>query len=287
VSEGKADRSVAPRQGSRPSRAKETKDRNITPPAAKRRADKKPKKGERVIDAQLAADPKHVKDAVREHVEAARPDEEPAEVVDPWWTDEREKAFQMVLQGLPQHQIARELTRERHTIKRWLEDDRFETRLYDENVQRFKASRQRRTFQTVRLTDKAHDLAMTMMEEAKDKPRDLSARLAARDWLQEFRENSRREDEIYGLDKQRVDVNVSGSVQHQHRGKVDVGFKAFLTGAMARLGVDVANETIDAERADAALVAIAERAIQGEFLDELVEREKEEQLQLAAARNDR
>jgi hypothetical protein len=196
---------------------------------------------------------------------------------DPWWTPERELAYQMALQGLPQHQISKELDRDRHTVARWLSDQRFEERLYDENVSRFKASRQRRTMQTVRLTDKAEQLANKMIELSIEKPKDVGARMAARDWLSEFRENSRREDEIYGLDQQRVDVNVHGTVSHKHRGSMDTTFKDFLTGALSRMGVDIENEEIDATRADDALAMIAERALmEGTFLEELVEREKEQ-----------
>lgn len=210
-------------------------------------------------------------------------DDPPAPPRDPWWTDERERAFQMVLQGIPQHQVAAELGRDRHTVARWAEDERFETRLYDENVARFKASRQRRSMQTLRLTDKAERLAGKMLDKAIDLAErgkdDLGTRLAARDWLQEFRENSRREDEIYGLDKQRVDVNVSGEVQHKHRGKVDVSFKAFLSTSLRNMGVDPDAEEVDAGRADEALVAITERALmEGSFLDDLVEREEKVKL---------
>jgi hypothetical protein len=276
MSSSKADRAVAPRgQGTRPSRAKHTKDRNVTPPAAKPTAARKPKKGMRVMDAQLAA----------KAVEAPKP---PPPVIDvdvvekdPWWTDERDKAYVLTVQGVTKSQIARELGRERHTIGAWQEDERFSARLQEENVDRFRASRQRRTIQTLRLTDKAHDLAHKMLDNADANPKDLNSRLAARDWLNEFREQSRREDEIYGLDNQRVDVNVRGGLthQHNHRGSVNLSFKEFLTGAMKKLGVDVETEEIDATRADDALVAVAERALmEGTFLEDLVEREKEEQL---------
>src|SRR5665213_3416538 len=137
----------------------------------------------------------------------------------------------MTLQGLPKTQIARDLGRERHTIGVWQEDERFLTRLQEENIDRFRASRQRRTLQTLRLTDKTHNIADAMLDKAEKNPNDLIARFAARDWLSEFREQSRREDEIYGLDKQRVDVNVTGGigVQHTHKGAVNLSFKEFLT----------------------------------------------------------
>ena len=199
---------------------------------------------------------------------------------DPWWTEEREKGYQMVLSGIPQHQVAAELGAHRHTIARWVEDERFMERLQVENESRFHSMRQRRTMQTVRLTDKAFGLAEKMLKEADANPKDMNSRLAARDWLSEFREQSRREDEIYGLDKQRVDVNVHGSVQHNHKGKVDLSFKEFLTGSLRRMGVDVEAEEIDAGRADDALVAITEKALlEGTFLEELVDREKLDQLQ--------
>jgi len=202
---------------------------------------------------------------------------------DPWWTPERERAFSLTLQGAPQHVVAGELGRDRHTVARWVEDDRFVQRLFDENASRFKASRQRRAVQTVRLTDKAESLAVKMLDKAiklAEKGEDqLGVRLAARDWLQEFRENSRREDEIYGIAGSKVDVNVHGNVQHQHRGKVDVSFKAFLTTSLENVGVDLGKEEVAADRADAALVAVTERALlEGTFLDELVEREKEQRL---------
>jgi hypothetical protein len=275
MSVAKGDRTTAPRQGSRPSRAKLSKD--VTPPKAKFRLPTKPKKGMRVMDAQLAATPPPPMESPPQPLQ----DGEQPPPQDPWWNPEREAAFQMVLQGIPQHQIAMELTRDRHTVARWLEDERFEKRLYEENVSRFKASRQRRTMQTVRLTDKAEQLATKMIgkaiELAEDGKDDLGTRLAARDWLQEFRENSRREDEIYGLDKQRVDVNVHGVVQHKHKGAVDVSFKAFINGAMKKMGVDPEAEEIDPGRADDALVAVTERALmEGSFLDELVEHEKQE-----------
>lgn len=189
----------------------------------------------------------------------------------------------MTLQGVPQHQIADELGRERHTIARWTEDERFAQRLYEENGVRFKAMRQRRAMQTVRLTDRTEILATKMLKKATDLADagkdDLGTRLAARDWLQEFREQSRREDEIYGITTQNVNVNVHGSVEHKHKGKVDVTFKTFLTSAMQKMGVDLDAEEIDAERADDALVAVAERALmEGSFLEEMVEREKQEAL---------
>jgi hypothetical protein len=285
VSASKSDRSTAPRQSLSASRAKETKDRNIRPPVGKVTPPAKPKKGMRVIEAQLAAAPPPPAEVVTVEVLPAilTGDEPPPK--DPWWTDEREKAFAMVLQGIPQHQVSSELARDRHTIARWVEDERFETRLYDENIARFKASRQRRTIQTVGLTDKvmrlaskAVDKALELAENGED---DVKVRFAARDWLSEFREQGRREDEVYGLDKQRVDVNVHGTIQHQHRGKAtNVTFKDFLSGAMKRLGVDVDKEEVSAERADDALVAVTERALlEGTFLDDLAEREKQEQLQ--------
>lgn len=221
-------------------------------------------------------------------------DDPPAPPGDPWWTDERERAFAMALQGVPQHQIAAELGRDRHTVARWADDERFAARLYDENMARFRASRQRRSVQTVRLTDKAERLAGKMLDRAiklaDDGKDDLGTRLAARDWLQEFRENSRREDEIFGLDKQRVDVSVNGQVQHQvsHKGKVDVSFKAFLTTSLSAMGVDPATEEVDASRADEALAAVAERALmEGTFLDDLVEGERQAQLVAAANRSGR
>ena len=287
----KADRSVAPRTSSRPSRAKQTRGRDVTPPVAKPTPPRKPKKGQRVMDAQLAEVPEV---ATPDPVEVlpttitSDPDDFPPPA-DPWWTSERETAYQMALQGLPQHQVAKELDRDRHTVARWLSDQRFEERLYEENTSRFKASRQRRTMQTVRLTDKAEQLANKMMELSIEKPKDVGARMAARDWLSEFRENSRREDEIYGLDKQRVDVNIHGTVQHRHKGAVDVSFKEFLTGALVRMGIDIENEEIDASRADDALAVVAERALmEGTFLEELVEQEKEQTAATArATANDR
>lgn len=268
MSSAKADRSIAPANKyiSRKSKAKDTKDRNVKPPVAKVTQPTKPKKGERVMEAQLAA-------KVLPPVIDVNPDK------DPWWTDEREKAYLMTLQGLNKTQIARELQRERHTIGAWQEDERFDSRLMEENHDRFRASRQRRTIQTLHLTDKAHVLAEKMLDMAKADPKDLNSRLAARDWLNEFREQSRREDEIFGLDKQRVDVNVHGGIGVTHSSKSlgNVSFKEFLMGSMKKLGVDVENEEIDAARAEDALAAVAERALmEGTFLEELVQREKEE-----------
>lgn len=344
MSSSKKDRSVAPRTGTRPSRAKHVDDRNVAPPSGYRRAGK-PKPGERAMEAQLAGRPapadrdscdcghayschqdddacsececrawsprdagpsvsvlwpeqtsSPARDPVegtttsdalqsgerkpREHLSLSEDVVPPA---DPWWTPEREEAFQMALQGIPQHQVAKTLDRDRHTIARWMEDERFETRLYDENMSRFRASRQRRSMQTVRLTDKAEKLAGRMLDQAielADKGKDnLAVRLAARDWLQEFRENSRREDEIYGLDKQRVDVNVHGAVEHRHKGKVVVSFKTFLSESLQKLGVDPEAEEVDAGRADEVLVAVTERALsEGSFLDDLVERERADKL---------
>lgn len=309
MSASKKDRTTAPRLGSRPSRAKHVDDRNVRPPAGYRPAGKR-KPGEAAMEAQLAsAPPPEVPLDVTEGGQAP-PSSAPAVSVippgaagallqvdlddqppppDPWWTPEREKAFQMALQGIPQHQVAGELGRDRHTVARWVEDERFETRLYDENVARFRASRQRRSFQTLRLTDKAEHLAGKMLDKAIDlagRGEDqLGVRLAARDWLQEFRENSRREDEIFGLAKERLDVNVHGSVQHNHKGKVGVvTFKAFLATSLKGMGVDPEKEEIDASRADEALATITERALmEGSFLDDLVEREKKDRLGLVLA----
>ncbi len=222
---------------------------------------------------------------------AADPDDQ-APPRDPWWTDERERAFAMALQGVPQHQIAAELGRDRHTVGRWADDERFLERLHDENVSRFKASRQRRSVQTVRITDKAERLAGKLLDKAlslAEKGEDqLGVRLAALDWSRLFHDSSRREDEIFGLDKQRVDVNVHGQVQHQHRGKVDVSFKAFLATSLQAVGVDVAAEEVDSSRADEALVAVTERALtEGSFLDDLVKRENAERLEAAATRGGR
>lgn len=301
MSASKKDRSTAPRLGSRPSKAKHVDDRNVKPPAGYRPAGKR-KPGEAAMEAQLAdlspardpvvgttSDPSVASPAdaaTKPHeqlsVAVVDPDDAPPPR-DPWWTDERERAFQMTLQGIPQHQVAGELGRDRHTVARWAEDERFETRLYDENVARFKASRQRRSVQTLRLTDKAERLAGKMMDKAIDlaeKGEDqLGVRLAARDWLQEFRENSRREDEIFGLDRQKVDVNVQGQVRHEHKGKIGVTFKAFLTTSLQGMGVDPEKEEVDASRADEALATITERALmEGSFLDDLVEREKKDRL---------
>lgn len=303
MSASKRDRTTAPRTGSRPSRAKHVDDRNVKPPAGYRPAGKR-KPGEAAMEVQLAsaAQPEVQSDAIEGvpmppssapaavsvsppgaaagALVPADPDQPPP--ADPWWTPERERAFAMALQGMPQHQIAAELNRDRHTVARWMEDERFTDRLFEENAARFRASRQRRSIQTVRLTDKANRLADKMLDRAielADKGKDdLSTRLAARDWMQEFRENSRREDEIFGLNKERVDVNVHGQVQHHHKGKVGVTFKAFLATSLKSLGVDPESE-VDAARADDALAALAERALtEGSFLDDLVERERKDQL---------
>lgn len=304
MSSSKKDRMMAPRVGSRPSRAKHVGDRNVKPPAGYRPAGKR-KPGEAVMEAQLAVidvDPgpevpseegigggpsRQLSTAA---VSAPDPDlaagtaaEDVPPPADPWWTPERERAFAMTLQGVPQHQVAAELGRDRHTVARWVEDERFAERLFAENASRFKASRQRRSIQTVRLTDKADHLANKMIdkaiklaEEGKD---DLSTRLAARDWLQEFRENSRREDEIFGLAQQRVDVNVNGQVRHDHKHKVGVTFKAFLAASVQAMGIDPETEEIDGERSDEALIQLTERALTGgSFLDDLVEHEREEKL---------
>jgi hypothetical protein len=314
VSSSKRDRTTAPRLGIRPSRARHVDDRNVAPPAGYRPRGKR-RPGEAAMEAQLAADSSS---PARDPVEGttsplvgtpsgqpasrapgapAAPDSplgaagavvlvdpDDAPPADPWWTPEREKAFGMALQGVPQHQVAAELGRDRHTVARWMDDDRFTQRLFDENAQRFRASRQRRAMQTVRLTDKADRLANKMVDRAielADKGKDdLATRLAARDWLQEFRENSRREDEIYGVGVgggQKVDVSVHGAVQHSHshKGKVDVSFRAFLVDGLRNLGVDPDVEEVDAGRADEALAALAERALsEGTFLDELVEQER-------------
>lgn len=292
MSEGKADRSIAPQGGTRRSRAKQVNDRSTRPPTSRRPAPK-PKKGERVMNAQLAKQPPPTSLVEHDDPEAPVPVEPgkpalredpdyPTPPKDPWWTAERELAYQLVLAGNPQHAVAAELGHHRHTIARWLEDSRFLERLQEENEGRFHSMRQRRVMQTVRLTDKAYVLAEKMIKEADTNPKDLNSRLAARDWLSEFREQSRREDEMYGLDKQRVDVNIHGSVSHNHKGKVgvDLSFKEFLHGSLKRMGVDVEAEEIDSGRADDALVAITEKALlEGTFLEELVEREKEEMLQ--------
>jgi len=275
VSSSKADRTTAPLgKDNRPSRAKQVRDRNVTPPVRKLR-DNKSKPGEHAMNVQLA-----VKAPPPAVIDVDSPPEK-----DLWWTPERERCYEMTLvHGLPKTQIAKELGRERHTISVWQEDDRFIARLQEENVDRFRASRQRRAVQTVRLTDKAHNLADKMLVAAEKRPKDIFARSAARDWLNEFREQSRREDEIFGLDKQRVDVNVSGGigigVTHSSRkGAANLSFKDFLTTSMKKLGVDVDAEEIDGARADEALVAITERALlEGTFLEELVEREKLEKL---------
>ena len=291
MSEAKADRTMAPRDGSRKSRAKQVKDRNITPPVARVVQPSKPKKGEKVMVTQLKNRPA-VSDLGTKRMEPARRSVQPAAPAiidvdspperDPWWTPERDKAYEFTLSGATQSSIARELGRDRHTIKIWQEDERFGARLQDENVDRFRASRQRRTIQTLRLTDKAHGLAEKMLDIADKNPKDLFSRYAARDWLSEFREQSRREDEIYGLDKQRVDVNVTGGIGVTHTSKsgaANVSFKEFLTTSMKKLGVDVDNEEVDPGRADEALIAVTERALmEGSFLEDLVEREKLEKL---------
>jgi len=277
---------MAPRTGTtRSSRAKERNDRNIKPPAPKYApASKRKQRGASKMPPSVSAVASKEESLTVAPTTTAPPtlvdlDDLP-ENKDSWWTDEREKALVIALQGIGQAQIARELGRERHTIARWMEDPRFEQRMYDENVQRFRTSRQRRTVQTLRLTDKAHDIADKMLDSAKKKPKDLASRLAARDWLNEFREQSRREDEIYGLDKQRVDVNVHGTVNHKHKGAVvSLSFKDFLKGSMEKLGIDVDSEEIDATRADDAIMAVAERALaEGSFLEELVEGERQERL---------
>lgn len=285
MSESKNDRSTAARFSTRRSRAKQVHDRTTKAPASRRPAGK-PKKGERVMEAQLAKQPPPTSlvehdDPPAEAPPALNADPEyPAPPKDPWWTPDRETCFKAVLSGAPQHQISRELDRDRHTIARWCEDKRFVARLQEENEGRFHSMRQRRVMQTVRLTDKAYGLAEKMIDNADANPKDLNSRLAARDWLSEFREQSRREDEMYGLDKQRVDVSINGTVQHKGKVGVDLSFKEFLTGSLKRMGVDVENEAIDAGRADDALVAITEKALmEGTFLDELVEREKAEALQ--------
>lgn len=286
MSEGKHDRSTAPRGGTRASRAKQ--DRTIKPPAFKFTKKVKPKKGARVMEAQLAAKPEPV-----EMVPAPLPEGEQPPPSDPWWNAEREKVYAMVLQGIPQHQIAGELARDRHTIGRWIDDERFVERLMQENQSRFHSMRQRRAMQTVRITDKVERIADKLltktMEDAEKGLDDMKMRFAARDWLSEFREMSRREDEVYGLDKQRVDVHHHGQVQHTHRRVKDISFKDFLHGAMKKMGVDVNAEEIDATRADEALIAITEKALmEGSFLDDLVESEKQEQLQpLLAAGSER
>lgn len=291
MSDSKHDRSMAPREGSRKSRAKQTKDRNTTPPVSRSVQPSKPKKGEKVMVAQLKNRPA-VSDLGTKRMEPARRSVQPAAPAiidvdspperDPWWTTEREKAYEFTLSGGTQSGIARELGRDRHTIKTWQEDERFGARLQEENVDRFRASRQRRTIQTLRLTDKAHGLAEKALDLAASKPTDLFSRYAARDWLSEFREQSRREDEIYGLDKQRVDVNVTGGIGVTHTAKgsaTNVSFKEFLTSSMKKLGVDVDVEDVDAGRADEALIAVTERALmEGSFLEDLVEREKQEKL---------
>ena len=269
------------RAGTRKSKAKETRDRNVKPPTVIRGRASKPKKGEHAMNAALAAappdDPVAEKPAEAELVTRGAGDEASPE--DPWWTKEREETYQLTLAGAHQGQIAERLMRDRHTIGRWQEDKRFLARLSDDNEQRFHASRQRRTMQTLRLTDKAFNLADKMIDQADADTKDLSKRLAARDWLSEFREQSRREDEIYGLNGQRVDVNVRGSVAHRHSGKVDVSFKDVLTESMRKLGVDVAKEEISADRADDALVALTEKALmEGTFLEDLVAEEREAQL---------
>lgn len=272
MSESKNDRSMSPRgRMTRPSRAKETRDRNVAPPTAKPRKAVKPKKGERAMEAQLATQPVEV---VREPVVI---DAESTEPPDPWWTIEREKAYVWTLEGATQTWIARELGRTRQTVAAWQESEKFEQRLSEENTDKFRSSRQRRTMQTLRLTDKAHDIAFGLLDEVKKNPKDMNARFAARDWLSEFRENSRREDEIYGLDKQRVDVNVHGGVTHHHKGSVNLSFREFLTGSLKKMGVDLDTEEIAGKRADEALVEITERALmEGTFLEDLVAREKEE-----------
>jgi hypothetical protein len=271
----------------RRSKAKQTHDRTTKAPTS-RRPTPKPKKGHRVMEAQLAKQP-----APTTLIEHDDPPEAPVSLVkqdpdyptppkDPWWVAEREDCYQLTLAGTPQNAIAAKLGRDRHTIGRWVEDNRFIDRLQQENEGRFASMRQRRVMQTTRLTDKAYGLAEKMLKLTDENPKDLNSRLAARDWLSEFREQSRREDEIFGLDKQRVDVNIHGVVQHKHKGTVDLSFKEFLTGSLKRMGVDIENEAIDAGRADDALVAITEKALlEGSFLEEMVEREKEEQLALS------
>ncbi len=302
MSEGKGDRSIAPRVGTRSSRAKETHDRSTKAPTSRRPAGKA-KKGFRVMEAQLAArkpptslvehddpDADPVTEALAPTTTVAPPafredPDYPSPPKDPWWTDEREGCYQAILAGNPQHAIAHQFGRDRHTIARWCEDPRFVDRLQDENEKRFGSMRQRRVMQTTRLTDKAYGLAEKMITLADENPKDLNSRLAARDWLSEFREQSRREDEIFGLDKQRVDVNVHGTVQHKHKGTVDLSFKEFLQGSLKRMGVDIETEEVDPGRADDALVAITERALlEGTYLEDMVEREKQEQLALMAAK---
>lgn len=285
MSEAKTDRSIAPRGSHRRSKAKQTRDRNITVPARKVRTNK-PKKGERVMEAQLAKAKVKKPLAV---IDVPSPLDDVDPPADAWWTEEREKAFRMTLNGAAQHQVSVELSRSRHTVRRWMEDERFIDRLMEENASRFHASRQRRTMVALRLTDKVAKLADEALDEVASATGDAEykARFRARDWLSEFREQNRMESEIYGLDKQRVDVNINGSVQHnhKHKGALDLSFKDFLLGSMKRMGIDVETEEVDAGRADEALVALTERALsEGNFLDELVERERLEQLEEANSR---
>lgn len=279
----KADRGIARSVNTRESRAKHEGDRNLTPPVTKyAKASKRKNRGAArdigqrgATEAQLGPDENSAgsSPAAGTEIEKAK---------DPWWSTEREKCYQMVLLGIPQGQIARELDRDRHTVAEWTNDDRFILRLQDENLDLFASMRQRRAVKTTFYADKVAKQADDAFKELEAKPRDLATQVRARAWLQEFREQTRREDEVYGVVTQRmgVDVNVRGSMQHRHTAKIDVTFKQLIVGALIKSGVDVDKEEIDPEKAQEMLVMATERALhEGTFLDDMVERERQLKLE--------
>jgi hypothetical protein len=211
----------------------------------------------------------------------------PAKAAEFEWTDERKKALELFLLGIPKVQIAEQVKVHRNTINNWTSHPSFlleARRRHDEHVA---TTRQRRIRETNAFTDRLAKLTHQTLETAEAHPESKDARYAARDWLDQYRlfraeERTDFGDNVTKHEHKVATVSLFGTLQTpegqpQHTNAVS--FKAFMEDQIKHGGI--LPELVDTTDVHSIITGMAQQVlIDGDLLDQINEEDMAAELEV-------
>ncbi len=132
------------------------------------------------------------------------------------WDDAKEKCLDLLLEGIPKLKIAAQLGVHRNTINNWTSHPVFMTKANARMSDIRESTTFKRTRQAGVFADVAGKNAMKAAMDLDKDPTSEVQRRRFRDFTAEWRDNTRTEREILGLNVQRIESRVSGNMQHTH-----------------------------------------------------------------------
>lgn len=184
------------------------------------------------------------------------------------WTDQREKAFDMVMRGVSVRKIAEEIGVHFNTVQRWKTHQVFMRRMMDEKYEHAATTVLRRTRVTTVINDTISNMALKALTEAEKHPTSSKKLKRVKDVLAEFR--AMRNEERLNFGESTNNSSVSSNVRHS--GHVSTGsksFRDFLSESAAKGFIDVEAISQKENGQEALIEAVAQALIGSDYIDKV------------------